>query len=99
MDQYRSFQIGKETPVGKFVVMLALGLATASVANADIGKRDFGNARGINTQAIHAASSSTSGSGTSTAAVSAPEIDPAGIMSGMTLLLGGLAVLRGRRKS
>jgi hypothetical protein len=28
---------------------------------------------------------------------SAPEIDPAGALSGLTLLLGGLAVVRGRR--
>ena len=28
----------------------------------------------------------------------APEIDPASAISGMTLLLGGLAVVRGRRK-
>jgi hypothetical protein len=28
--------------------------------------------------------------------VAAPEIDPASAMSGLTLLLGGLAVLRGR---
>ena len=29
--------------------------------------------------------------------VGAPEIDPASAISGMTLLLGGLAVIRGRR--
>jgi LPXTG-motif cell wall-anchored protein len=29
---------------------------------------------------------------------SAPEIDPAGAMAGLTLLAGGLAVLRGRRR-
>jgi hypothetical protein len=29
--------------------------------------------------------------------VAAPEIDPASAMGGLTLLLGGLAVLRGRR--
>ena len=29
--------------------------------------------------------------------VGAPEIDPASAVSGVTLLLGGLAVLRGRR--
>ena len=29
--------------------------------------------------------------------VSAPEIDPASAISGMTLLLGSLSVLRGRR--
>jgi LPXTG-motif cell wall-anchored protein len=28
---------------------------------------------------------------------SAPEIDPASAMAGLTMLLGGLAVLRGRR--
>ena len=28
----------------------------------------------------------------------APEIDPAGAMAGLTLLAGGLAVLRGRRR-
>jgi hypothetical protein len=28
----------------------------------------------------------------------APEIDPASAMSGLTLLLGGLAVIRGRSK-
>jgi LPXTG-motif cell wall-anchored protein len=30
--------------------------------------------------------------------VSAPEIDPASALSGLTLLVGGLAVVRGRRK-
>jgi hypothetical protein len=30
-------------------------------------------------------------------AVSAPEIDPASSLTGLTLLAGGLAVLRGRR--
>jgi hypothetical protein len=30
--------------------------------------------------------------------VAAPEIDPASAMSGVSLLIGGLAVLRGRRK-
>jgi hypothetical protein len=29
----------------------------------------------------------------------APEIDPASAMAGLTLLIGGLAVIRGRRKS
>ncbi len=32
-----------------------------------------------------------------TTATSAPEIDPASALSAMTLLLGGLAVVRGRR--
>jgi LPXTG-motif cell wall-anchored protein len=30
--------------------------------------------------------------------VAAPEIDPASAMAGLTLMAGGLAVLRGRRK-
>jgi hypothetical protein len=30
--------------------------------------------------------------------VKAPEIDPASAMAGLTMLAGGLAVLRGRRK-
>lgn len=29
----------------------------------------------------------------------APEIDPASALAGLTLLIGGLAVIRGRRKS
>jgi hypothetical protein len=96
--------------VGKFVVMLALGLATASVANADIGKRDFGNTRayrvfshatttGSTSTSTSTSTSGTGSSSTGTSAVSTPEIDPAGIMSGLTLLLGGLAVVRGRRKA
>jgi len=32
----------------------------------------------------------------STVAIAAPEIDPAGAFAGLTLLVGGLAVLRGR---
>jgi hypothetical protein len=31
--------------------------------------------------------------------VKAPEIDPASAMAGLTMLAGGLAVLRGRRKA
>jgi hypothetical protein len=70
--------------VGKFVVMLALSLAAATAANAGIGKKDFGDTRAN----IHQ----------STVTASAPEIDPAGMLGGVTLLLGGLAVLRGRRR-
>jgi len=38
-----------------------------------------------------------SGSPASSAAFAAPEIDPASAAAGLTLLLGGIAVLRGRR--
>jgi hypothetical protein len=34
----------------------------------------------------------------SSSPVKAPEIDPASAMAGLTMLAGGLAVLRGRRK-
>jgi LPXTG-motif cell wall-anchored protein len=69
----------------KVVMMLALSLAAATVANAGINKKDFGDTRAN----IHQ----------STVTATAPEIDPAGMLSGLTLLAGGLAVLRGRRKS
>jgi hypothetical protein len=39
------------------------------------------------------------GSGTGTGTVAAPELDPAGMFAALTLLSGGLAVLRGRRSS
>jgi hypothetical protein len=69
--------------VRKLVLMLALPLAAATVANAQITRHDFGNTRAT----IH-----------QTMTASAPEIDPAGLLSGLTLLAGGLAVIRGRRK-
>jgi hypothetical protein len=69
--------------VGKLVVMLALSLAAATAANASISKKDFGDTRAT----VH-----------QSGVTSAPEIDPAGVLSGMTLLLGGLAVVRGRRR-
>jgi hypothetical protein len=34
----------------------------------------------------------------SDAVATAPEIDPASALSGLTLLVGGIAVMRGRRK-
>jgi len=68
--------------VRKLIMMLALSLAAATVANADINKKDFGDTRAY----IHSS------------VTSAPEIDPAGMLSGLTLLAGGLAVIRSRRK-
>jgi hypothetical protein len=38
------------------------------------------------------------GGGNGGGVTAAPEIDPASAMSGVSLLIGGLAVLRGRRK-
>ena len=95
--------------MGKLVVMLAVALGAATAANAGIVYRDFGNTRAY----VHATGTTTTGSSTTTGstttttpavtgstggAASTPEIDPAGMLSGLTLLLGGLAVLRGRRK-
>jgi hypothetical protein len=37
-------------------------------------------------------------SDSSVGAVAAPEIDPASALSGLTLLVGGIAVIRGRKK-
>lgn len=49
---------------------------------------------------IFTKSSSCTGSGGGDVKhVSAPEIDPASAMAGLTLMVSGLAVLRGRRKS
>ncbi len=69
----------------KVALTLALSLAAATVASANITKHDFGNTRA----SIHTSDPATT---------SAPEIDPAGLLSGLTLLAGGLAVIRGRRK-
>jgi len=44
------------------------------------------------------ATSTSTAAGTWTAATQAPEIDPASAANGLTLLLVGLAVLRGRRR-
>jgi hypothetical protein len=65
------------------VVVLSLCAGTAAYANGWQARSHIG-------WASHArvATSDT---------MSAPEIDPAGAMAGLTLLAGGLAVLRGRR--
>jgi hypothetical protein len=91
--------------VGKLVVMLAVALGAATAANAGIAYKDFGNTRAYVHATMSSSGTSSSTSGTTTAttgatsgAASTPEIDPAGMLSGLTLLLGGLAVLRGRRK-
>jgi hypothetical protein len=42
-------------------------------------------------------SCTTTGGGGSKGPAAAPEIDPASAMAGLTLLMGGLTVLRGRR--
>ncbi len=68
----------------KTIGILALSAATASTAVAGewTAVARFGVDVGRSTKSVVAA---------------APEIDPAGALSGVTLLLGGLAVMRGRR--
>jgi hypothetical protein len=44
------------------------------------------------------AGSASAGTWTVTGALAAPEIDPASAAAGLTLLLGGMAVMRGRRQ-
>lgn len=69
----------------KVIGILALSLGCGSVAFASgwAPRAQYGNEVAHNL------------SGTSS--MSAPEIDPAGALSGLTLLAGGLAVVRGRR--
>ncbi len=66
------------------VVVLSLCAGTAAYANNWAASAHVGQA---NLHARMATSDMTA----------APEIDPAGAMAGLTLLAGGLAVLRGRR--
>jgi hypothetical protein len=66
---------------------------TAAVATAAPGSGDHQFLRAPEYQQI---STNTAGATTVTGSVSAPEIDPASAMAGLTLMLGMLAVLRGR---
>jgi hypothetical protein len=70
--------------------VLALSLGAASVASASswtVAAHDGFQVAAHTNWATTQTSSATS----------APEIDPAGALSGLTLLLGGLAIVRGRR--
>jgi hypothetical protein len=73
------------------VLALSVGMTSAAFAagNWAAGAHD---GFAVASRAFPAASTTSSSSVTS-----APEIDPAGALSGLTLLLGGLAVVRGRR--
>ena len=70
----------------KVIGILALSLGCGSIALAGGWNADahFGNEIAHSNNAL-------------VQATSAPEIDPAGALSGLTLLAGGLAVVRGRR--
>jgi LPXTG-motif cell wall-anchored protein len=74
--------------VKKIGLVVAL-LAIAGVASADAGSSDC-----LHIAFLELFCKAGPGHGP----VSAPEIDPASAMAGLTMLAGGLAVLRGRRK-
>jgi hypothetical protein len=79
--------------VSKFIATLILSVAVCAAANA--GQKDHGkdgkDDRGWGQQESHRG-------GWDGKPVKAPEIDPASAASGLTLLLSGLAVIRGRRE-
>lgn len=70
------------------IVVLSLCAGTAAYAKSWHAQSHIGWA-----SEAHEASEASGTGG----AVAAPEIDPSGAMAGLSLLAGGLAVLRGRR--
>jgi hypothetical protein len=71
--------------MSKLIGILIWSLAAAGFAQAGIAKADSDHDKGDRDRHRHHT-------------VAAPEIDPAAAGSALTLLAGGLAVLRGRRK-
>ena len=71
--------------MSKLLAIALLSVTTFAVAQAS-------DSRGqIDTQMVRRVDAA------STTAIGAPEIDPSSIAAGLTLLAGGLAVIRGRR--
>jgi hypothetical protein len=82
--------------MSKLVAILVLSLGTSTAAFA--GTSTSGSCPAI-IQAFGLCSIfGYGGGGGGSGVTAAPEIDPASAMSGVSLLIGGLAVLRGRRK-
>jgi hypothetical protein len=82
--------------VKKIIGILILSMATCTVANAgDQGDKHDGDGQSSSQgyDQDHSGDDGWKNHGV----VGAPEIDPASAMSGLTLLIGGLTVLRGRR--
>ena len=71
-----------------------IGLVVALLAIAGVASADAGSSNCLHIAFLELFCRPGTGSGP----VSAPEIDPASAMAGLTMLAGGLAVLRGRRK-
>ncbi len=81
--------------LAKVIGILALSLGLGSVALSANWTPAAHNGTSWQHHSLAAGTSGSSSGATTTAA--APEIDPAGALSGLTLLLGGLAVIRGSR--
>jgi hypothetical protein len=74
----------KWTPVVAQLAITAAGFAPLAYSNDQGGNDQGGNDQGGNNSKKHH--------------TDAPEIDPASAISALTLLAGGLAVVRGRRR-
>jgi LPXTG-motif cell wall-anchored protein len=75
-------------------VVKKIGLAVVLLAIAGVASADAGGSNCFHIAFLELFCQAGRNPGT----VSAPEIDPASAMAGLTMLAGGLAVLRGRRK-
>jgi hypothetical protein len=84
------------------ITVAVLLLAVSGVASADHDRGRWYGDHGFRWQdrgwQDHGSVGAASVSDASVSAVAAPEIDPGSIVAGLTLLCGGLAVLRGRRR-
>lgn len=74
----------KWTPVVALLAIAAASFAPLAYSNDQGGNNQGGNDQGNNNSKKHH--------------TDAPEIDPASAISALTLLAGGLAVVRGRRR-
>jgi hypothetical protein len=79
----------KWTPLVALLAITAAGFAPLAYSNDQGGNDQGGNDQGGNDQG---------GNNSKKHHTDAPEIDPASAISALTLLAGGLAVVRGRRR-
>lgn len=77
--------------MSKVLTILALSLGVATAANAGSSRPHY------TYSSVNHQSQTVTTNATSEAVTAAPEIDPASALSAFTLLVGGLAVVRGRR--
>jgi hypothetical protein len=89
LTKVRSFNLVRDNTVVRKISLALVLMTLAGVASAD----SDGGSRCINFWFITICSPAGNPN-----PVKAPEIDPASAMAGLTMLAGGLAVLRGRRR-